>query len=328
MNVSEHNADLFQTREDPSSESPALEMRISAREVMPESRPAADAASDIGPRLKAAREARGLDLQACGQALRLPARVLAKLEAGDFGNADDHVFTRGALQSYARLLQVPSFAVDAAMRVSAPPQQPVLIPTGNALRGNWLQRYGAAATYIVLTATVAVPLAWLGLRGGLDTQLTRIAPLDSAPAAVSAQHVAQAVVNRQPSKPAQEQPLMASMTPFQAMRLESGSDASAQSAQQSTPAAPGATRSGHVLSLTAHGDSWIEVTDASGKTLASGMLHAGDTRSYQSSSALDVTLGNVDAVDVQSDGKPLSLDAYRHANVARFKVFAAGPGNG
>ena len=58
------------------------------------------------------------------------------------------------------------------------------------------------------------------------------------------------------------------------------------------------------------------------------MLHAGDTRSYQSGTPLDVTIGNADAEQVQNDGKPLSLDAYRHANVARFKVFAPGAGNG
>jgi cytoskeleton protein RodZ len=325
MNASDHNADLFPHNNDASSENSFGEMRFHADDVT-DGGPAADAASDMGARLKAAREARGMDLQSCGQALRLPVRVLARLEAGDFGKADDHVFTRGALQSYARLLDVPGFAVEAALRVTAPPQQPVLIPTGNALRGNWLQRYGAAATYIVLTAFVAVPLVWLGLRGGLDNQLTRIAPLDHAPAANA--RVAQTI--KAPAKSGQERPLMASMTPFPAMNLEAATTTQAPASQPVKPPAAPAVAHGtdHVLTLDAHGDSWIEVTDAGGRTLESGMLHAGDTRSYHSSSALSVTLGNADAVAVQSDGKPLSLDAYRRANVARFKVFASGSGNG
>lgn len=327
MNASDQNADLSLTN-DASSENSFGEMRFHSDEVAADSSPATDAASDIGARLKCAREARGMDLQACGRALRLPVRVLARLEAGDFGKADDHVFTRGALQSYARLLDIPGDAIEAALCAAAPPLQPALIPTGTALRGNWLQRYGAAATYIVLTATVAVPLVWLGLRGGLDNQLTRIAPLDNAPAAATPAHVARTIKTPAP-KAEQEQPLMASMTPFPAMHLDSG--AASQSASDSAaPAAavPNTTSPDHVLNLAAHGDSWVEVTDAGGKTLESGMLHAGDTRTYHSTTALSVTLGNASAVDVTSDGKPLSLDAFKRANVARFRVFAPSQGNG
>jgi len=321
MNISEHNADLLQTH-DASPENSFGEIRFHADDVIVGNAPAP---GDFGARLKAARETRGMDLQACGHALRLPARVLAKLEAGDFGKADDHVFTRGALQSYARLLGIPACEADAALRTAAPAEQPILIPTGSALRGNWIQRYGAAATYIVLTATVAVPLVWLGLRGGLDNQLTRIAPLDNAPAVAAPAHVTQA--SRTPAKPEQEQPLLASMAPFPAMHLESS--APAQPASPPKPAAVPATAStGHLLRLSARGDSWIEVTDARGRTLESGMLHAGETRSYRGIAPLSITLGNADAVDVQTDGKPLSLDAYRHANVARFKVFASGGSNG
>lgn len=328
MTTSEHNADLFPSHDEPSA-STSQEMRFHAEDVTDASSPAADAAHELGSRLRAAREARGMDVQACGQKLRLPVRILERLEAGDFGKADDHVFTRGALQSYAKLLNVPVFAVDAALRAAAPSQLPALVPTGSALRGNWMQRYGAAATYIVLTAFVAVPLVWLGLRGGLDNHLTRIAPLDQAPAVASHGRVTHTIKTPAPAPgPEQQQPLMASMTPFSAMNLDAaGSSQNAASPQQAA-AAPAANSAGHVLSLSAKGDSWFEVTDASGKTLESGMLHAGDTRSYHSAAPLDVTIGNADAVDVQGDGKPLSLDAYRHANVARFKVFAPGESNG
>jgi len=319
--TSENNADLFQTPDAPAGDA-FTEMRIRADDVGAGDSPA----GDIGERLKSARKSRGMDLQACGQALRLPVRVLQRLEAGDFGKPEDHVFTRGALQSYARLLGVPGSEVEAALRVAVPPRQPALVPTGTALRGNWLQRYGAAGTYIVLTAFVAVPLVWLGLRGGLDNQLTRIAPLDRTPAATAPARVVHPI--RTPAKPDQELPLMASMTPFSAMSLDSVPAAGQKVAAPDAAPHAGAEAGEHVLSLSAHGDTWMQVADADGKTLASGMLHAGDTRTYRSSSALNVTLGNADAVDVESDGKPLSLDAYRHANVARFRVFASGESNG
>lgn len=319
--TSERNADLFQTP-GASGESTFTEMRIRADDVGAGDSPA----GDIGASLKAARQSRGMDVQACGRTLRLPVRVLERLEAGDFGKPEDHVFTRGALQSYARLLGVPGSAVEAALHVAAPQQQPALVPTGTALRGNWLQRYGAAGTYIVLTAFVAVPLVWLGLRGGLDNQLTRIAPLDRAPAASAPARVVHPI--KAPAKPDQELPLMASMTPFSAMSLDSAPADGQKAAVSDAAAHAGAKAGDHVLSLSARGDTWMEIADANGKTLASGMLHAGDTRTYHSRSALNVTLGNAGAVDVESDGKPLSLDAYRRANVARFRVFASSESNG
>ncbi|HXS72859.1 MAG TPA: helix-turn-helix domain-containing protein [Rhodanobacteraceae bacterium] len=327
MNIPERNADLFQTN-DASSQPAFAEMRLRAEDLSAYAGaggPAAESANDIGARLKAARESRGLELSACGQSLRLPARVLARLEAGDLGSAEDHVFTRGALHSYARFLNVPSFAVEAALRVVAPVREPVLIPTGSALRGNWLRRYGAAATYIVLTATVAVPLVWLGLRGGLDNQLTRIAPLDNSPTSAAPAQVTQAIKTPVATS-AQEQPLLASMTPFPAMNLDSATTAPASPQVASAPAA---STSDHVLTLRASAASWVEVADANGKTLDSGMLHAGETRSYHSTAPLSITIGNADGIEASSDGKPLSLAPYRRANTARFQVFApAANGNG
>lgn len=313
MKTPEHHDDLFQSS-DARAQEAAGEMRFRADEVVCEGSSQPRAAADVGARLKAARESRGMTIEQCGQALRLPARVLQRLEAGDFGDAGQYVFTRGAINSYARLLGVPTIAAETALRSPAPAQLPILAATGSTSRGRFLlQRYGAAATYFILTATVAVPLVWLGLRGGLDNQLTRIAPLDSAPVASVAQTA------QPPHTQSDQAPLLASMTPFAAMNLD----------DTSTPAPDADTATqGHVLTLHATADSWVEVVNAGGDTLESGMLHAGDQRSYRSTTPLNVTLGNANAVDVTRDGKPMPTDAFRHANIARFEVFGSGGGNG
>ncbi|HJU07907.1 MAG TPA: RodZ domain-containing protein [Rhodanobacteraceae bacterium] len=314
MNTEYHD-DLFSNASKPAPAAP-VEIRLDADQVAPQG---STPAQELGARLRAAREARGMELAACSQVSHLPVRVLQRLEAGDFGRGDDYVFVRGALNSYARLLGVPAAAVDSALRAVAPTDQPALVPTGNALRAPWVRRYGAAATYIILTAMVAVPLVWLGLRGGLDNQITRIAPLDSAPPAKTSTQVAEVKpAARKPAAPQQEPPLLASMTPFSAMQMDAeNSSTSATNPASAVSAAP----AGHVLNLRVIADSWVEVTDANGKTLESGILHAGDQRSYQSAVPLNVTIGNADGVQVISDGKPLSLVPYRRANVARFKVF-------
>lgn len=322
--TNEYHDDLFSSATPP-PKVPA-EIRLETEQAAP-STGAASAGTGLGARLRTAREARGMDLAACGRVSHLSMRVLQQLEAGDFGNGNDYVFVRGALNSYARLLGIPADEVDAALQAIAPAAQPELVPTGNALRAPWVRRYGAAATYIILTATVAVPLVWLGLRGGLDNQLTRIAPLDSAPSASVPAQVAKSEPSAKPATPHQEPPLQASMTPFSAMQMAADDAAVPPSAASSTipaPIAPG----GHVLSLQATADSWVEVHDADGKTLESGLLHAGDQRTYRSATPLNVTIGNADGVQAQSDGKPLSLAPYRRANVARFQLFGNGGGNG
>ena len=48
----------------------------------------------FGARLRAAREARGQDLDACASALHLPARVLRQLEADAYAGMDSHRRTR------------------------------------------------------------------------------------------------------------------------------------------------------------------------------------------------------------------------------------------
>ncbi|WHZ18424.1 MAG: hypothetical protein OJF55_000573 [Rhodanobacteraceae bacterium] len=284
-------------------------------------------AATLGAKLRAARAARGLDVVACANRLHLPIKVLERLEADDFGKPEHFVFLRGALQGYARFLGLPPGSCDAALRAVAPAEQPALVSVARTSPTRWLlQRYGTAATYIVLTATIAVPLVLLGLRGGLDRPAARIVSLDQAP--VAAQQGGAKTSQHAQASAAQpdETPFRASMTPFAAIGLGDGSDAAR--APVAPAPVPAAVSGQHVLTVSASGDCWFEITDADGNKVDSGMLHAGDSRTWHSADTLHVTLGNAGGVTVTRDGQPLSLDPYRRANVARFDVFPAKTGGG
>jgi cytoskeleton protein RodZ len=88
------------------------------------------------------------------------------------------------------------------------------------------------------------------------------------------------------------------------------------------PAAPVAdTAQGeYSLSLTLANPSWVEVTAADGSRLEYGLLPAGTQKTYHSDSALEIRLGNATGATVAIDGKQVSLDDYRRANVAHFRV--------
>lgn len=278
----------------------------------------------IGGRLRAAREARGLSIADCGAALHLPIRVLARLEAEDFGSPEHFVFQRGALNSYARFLGLPPGSCDDVLRAIAPPEQPALVSIARTSRIGWLlQRYGTAATYIVLTAFIAVPLVLLGLRGGLQRPTARIVSLDQP--AVSAP--AQASMPKMPhvatvTPIVDDAPFRASMTPFPELDI-SDAGAVAASASSASSSDTSASTGQHTLTLSASQDCWFEITDAQGNKVDSGILRAGDSRSWHSSGVLHVTLGNAGGVAVTRDGQPFALDASRRANVAHFDVFGS-----
>ena len=292
------------------------------------------AAEDVstGERLRAAREAKGLSIAQCASELHLPVKVLERLECNEFGQAEHFVFLRGALSGYAKLLGLPPGSCDQTLRAIAPAEQPALVSVTRTSPARWLlQRYGTAATYIVLTATIAVPLVLLGLRGGLERPPTRIVSLDQAPAASSRPAQTKAT-SKSPAHSAaspDETPFRASMTPFAAIGLSdiTGSE-TAKTPVAPAPVPPAVAAGRHALTIAATADCWFEITDAAGDKVDSGLLHAGDSRTWHSAGALHVTLGNADGVSVTRDGEPLAIAPFRHANVARFDVFARPGGSG
>jgi cytoskeleton protein RodZ len=293
--------------------------------------PSNDQSPSFGSRLRAAREARSLDIDACAHALKLPARVLRQLESNQREGIDYAVYLASYIGKYARHLGVDEDAIQAEL-ASLKRAEPTLVATGGMSHSRYLlERYATAATYVVLTAVIVVPMVWLGVRGTLDRDLSHLAPLDAtpvaqqdAPAHVASNNNAQTTVAAPARKaaataPAEEQPLLASMAPFPG--LDSGSLSVAKPEAATTAPAPvAAAPGGHSVSLTLDEASWVEVGAADGSRLEYGLLPAGVSKTWNSAQPLDVRIGNAGGAQVSIDGQPLPLDAYRRANVAHFRV--------
>ncbi|WP_404543812.1 helix-turn-helix domain-containing protein [Dyella jejuensis] len=300
-------------------------------------------APGFGSRLRAVREARGLDLEACGHALRLPVRVLRQLESNDFDGIDYQVYLGGYIRKYAQYLGIDDADAEAAV-ARLKPSEPPLVATGGVSHSRYLlDRYATAATYVILTLVIAVPTVWLGMRGTLTRDMSHLAPLDAAPVAqqdappstlpasagsvsnapVGSAALAQAAPSASPpasassvgARNASEQPLLASMVPVPSL------DSDASIAPTAGGAAPAATGSGsHSVTLDLANSSWVEVIGKDGSRLEYGLLPAGTSKTYRSDQALEVRIGNAAGAQVHVDGQPLALDPYRHANVAHFRV--------
>ena len=297
----------------------------------------------LGQRLAAAREQRGLTVADVAARLRLPLKLVERLERDDYAGISDGVFLRGYLSSYARLVGVPEEQAIRVVQTHA--RTAPLIATGTISHTRYLlDRYSGSATYLVLTAIIVVPAVWLATHGGIEQSLVRTTPLDppaqhivladpatSAPSALSeAPGVAPGAGARpatatpypgtQPDMNVQEQaPVVASMTPFPSVAPTVEPPAEIHPAP-----APVTGEGAHLIRLKLAEQSWVEIVAADGRRLEYGMLAAGSDHSYRSDAQVSVRIGNAQGAEVSVDGNAFDLGQYQRGNVAHFRLLADG----
>jgi cytoskeleton protein RodZ len=216
-----------------------------------------------------------------------------------------------------------------------------LVSTGTISRSRYLlDRYSVSATYLILTGLIVVPAVWLATHGGLEQNLAHTTPLDSPTtiqlppqtpidstandtAAADTMHNATTDIATPPADttasvaaievPKQEQPVVASMAPF-------ASQTTTPAPTQDMPASHVGSGA-HSMTLKLSQASWVEILAADGSKLEYGILPAGSERSYSSDKPVSVRLGNAEGAEVRVDGKSVDLAPFRHANVARLRVF-------
>ena len=287
--------------------------------------------TSFGARLRAAREERGWSEADVGQRLRLPVRLIARLENDDYEGLTQGVFLRGYLGSYARLVGVPIEHADqvASVHSSVAP----LVATGTISRSRYLfDRYSVSATYLVLTAIIVVPAVWLATHGGLEQNLARTTPLDPPAITAPARDTAlasnadggatgpagAATGESAPERAPEPAPVIASMAPFPSAAPETPAPA-----PEAAKASPAAGTGVHVLELKLAQQSWVEILAGDGRKLEYGMLAAGSEHSYRSDGPLAVRIGNAQGAEVRTDGNLVDLAAYQRGNVAHVRVFDA-----
>ena len=292
----------------------------------------------FGQRLRVAREKKGLSRAEIAQRLKLPLRLVERIENNDYAGMDEGVYLRGYLSSYARIVEIPAIAAEsvAAQHTRAAP----LVATGKVSRSRYLiDRYSVSATYLVLTALIVVPAVWLATHGGLEQNLARTTPLDSPATSIAvppaemtstqaensgtgttsasdavSSDTASTAAATEPPKAQEQMPVVASMAPF-----GNSSAASPAPPAEAKPAATGA----HSLTLKLTAASWVEILAADGSKVEYGLLPAGAEKTYSSDGPLSVRLGNAEGAEVIVDGKPIDLAPFRHSNVARLSLFGA-----
>lgn len=113
--------------------------------------PTHQALAGCGERLRAAREAAGLDIDEVASRLRMPARVVRSLEAEDWSRLGAPVFVRGQVRSYSRLLGLTTAPMMEALDVGQVEPTTLVSRTHTPRAQWWAEQIGRRLVYIVLT---------------------------------------------------------------------------------------------------------------------------------------------------------------------------------
>jgi cytoskeleton protein RodZ len=300
--------------------------------------------------LREAREAAGLHIAALAAALKVPVKKLEALEAGRYNELPDMTFARALASSACRQLKVDPAPVLAQIPLGHRPQlgdsaQTINTPfkgVGDPAPLNamgWLSRPAVlAAIALLLGALVLVFLPQRQVVPQTDTVMPppgagADAPAPTPTAESSPASAAPLVDNTTAALPAVAP--AAAAAPETASPSAASSAVSASAVASSTsivqtvtstipapvsPTAAAAGAAGSLLSITATGDSWVEVVNGAGSVVMKRMLKKGDAIDFSTAPPYTVVLGRADAVQVAVRGKPFDTAPYARNSVARFEV--------
>jgi len=287
-----------------------------------------------GALIRAARESQGLHIGALAVSMKVPVKKLEALESDRFDLLPDTVFTRALALSVCRALKIDASPIMRGLPQLKTPQiktdesglNASFRGASDGMHGGIISHLASpvGAGVLLLILTIAAVWFWpvkttdeffassqekaksqeMAPGSGRDvaatpqlldppTPETTAAPVVVASVATSA---AMAVGSQAPQAVVSTVPPSGTST-----EVSAGTDAA-------------------VLVLTAKGASWVDVTDAKGKSQLRKTTSDGEVFHISGPLPLAVIVGKADVVSVSIRGQALDLKAVSKDNVARFEV--------
>ncbi|MBN3138295.1 MULTISPECIES: cytoskeleton protein RodZ [Pectobacterium] len=316
-----------------------------------------------GERLREARERLGLTQQTIAERLCLKITTVRDIEDGTTPADLAPTFLRGYIRSYAKLVHLPENdllpIVDkqaVPKTISVSPMQSFSLKKSRKKRDGWLM----TITWLVVLVVLGLTGAWWWQNH--QAQQAEINSMVDHASSAQAQTEGQSVPLMDNSAPqetttsssatapsstpvdlsatigaAPSTPPSSTTAPSAAPSSQSSSPANATQSQSAGntllgagAVAPAATvaesnpvPATHALVMTFTADCWLEVTDASGKKLFSGMQRNGGTLNLDGQSPYKLKIGAPAALQIQFQGKPVDLSQFvRSSQVARLTLTA------
>ena len=289
-------------------------------------------AAGPGQLLRNAREQLGWTREQVASRIHLRLTLIAAIEADTYDKHTSHTFIRGYLRAYAKLVGIPEETILAAYEKLG------LTPPDNIDMQSFSRRSRQQAndgrfkvvTWLVILVLIGLSVAWwwqsTARRSAGDDALaaTEMSATVNTPEA----NVAPAVEVAEPVLPAASDavstqvvvsgatatlPVVATDASAAVPTDVSGAVSTAESTTTEPAKAP-------QLKMSFTADCWLDVKDANGKTLFSGLKKANDELVLEGPEPLRFIIGAPMAVNLEYQGKSFDMSRYNNGRTARFSL--------
>ncbi|AYV20858.1 cytoskeleton protein RodZ [Vibrio mediterranei] len=294
-----------------------------------------------GTILKEKREALGLTQKQIADRLRLRVAIIQKIEANDFDGEQVATFTRGYLRSYAKAVGIDEKEILGAIEhhsEAQPSEQPMQSFSQKTNKEKHDSRI-MKLTWGIFVVIIGISSVWWLQSQQKDT-LSEIA--DTSDPAFQVEEPASPQLTAEPElAPAEDEVKTIDVsaiidTPEQTEEAATESvsktanlnaeeaasedvaviEEQPQTSNEQPKPADGLTN----LTMAFTGDCWIQVKDADGKTITTGIKKQGDNVNVNGKAPFKVILGAPEKVSMTLASEPVDLSGYTSGKVARFTL--------
>ncbi|EGX6952785.1 RodZ domain-containing protein [Aeromonas hydrophila] len=299
-----------------------------------------DDSQAVGPGqlLRNAREQLGWTREQVASRIHLRLTLIAAIESDTYDKHTSHTFIRGYLRTYAKLVGIPEETILAAYDKLG------LTPPDNIDMQSFSRRSRQQAndsrlkvvTWLVILVLIALSVAWwwqsTARRSAGDEALAAtemgatsntssatvppavdvadpvVAPATSAAAATSADPVVSAAATTLP------------VDASSAVATTAVATSAATATQPAADTAASEPAKVPQLKMSFTADCWLDVKDAKGKTLFSGLKKANDELVLEGPEPLKFIIGAPMAVNIEYQGKSIDMSRYNNGRTARLSL--------
>ncbi|WP_017044252.1 cytoskeleton protein RodZ [Vibrio ordalii] len=313
-------------------------MRCTKRMTTEQEQIIADVKTDTvqpGTLLKAKREALGLTQKQVADRLRLRLSIIQSLEENNFASDQVATFTRGYLRSYAKAVGIKESVILASFDDCYPTvvaEQPMQSFSKKTKREKHDSRI-MTLTWGIFAIIIGISSLWWWQNQEQENVVVESSPSitstsverlrdedfttvpELVPTVDESQVEAEAV-----DIPVEINTQAAELIPSpEDDTAEADLSASDDPVLEKTPPQD-ATNPYAPLTLTFSADCWIQVKDAAGKTLSTGIKKSGQTVTLQGEAPFQIILGAPESVSMTFASEPVDLSGYTSGKVARFTL--------